>query len=103
VSGFTAVSVVVNLTSVSAPARLMRTPESSPMRARVTRIRRFTTLPPGGLGTGQKGWSLDESAAPRKLEWLGGFLVWLGCDMQLVGMFGGVTRSSLERNFCRSK
>jgi hypothetical protein len=60
--------VLTGLVVEAAPARLMRTTESSPTRARATRIRRCTTLfPPMGLGTGHKGWSLDRSAAPRKL------------------------------------
>jgi hypothetical protein len=51
-----------------APARLMRTTESSPTRARATRIRRFTMrFSPVGLRTGQKGWSIVQSAAPHKL------------------------------------
>jgi hypothetical protein len=52
----------------AAPARLMRTTENSPTRARATSIRCFTTLfPPVGLGTGHKGWSLVQSVAPCKL------------------------------------
>jgi hypothetical protein len=77
--------VLTGLVVGAAPARLMSTTESSPTRARATRILCFTTLfPPVESETGHKGWSLDQSAAPHKLGWPGGFLVWLGCAMEQV-------------------
>jgi hypothetical protein len=61
---------------VAAPARPMRTTESRPTRARATRIRHITTLPPDELRTGQNWGSVDESTAARKPGSRRWFLLW---------------------------
>jgi hypothetical protein len=85
------------LVGMSAPARLMRTTESRPTRARATRIRRFTTLPPCGRRLDRKaGVSTNRS---RRANWDDrASASSVRCDMQdLWQVSARVARSGLMR------
>jgi len=92
--------VLTGLVVGAAPARLMRTSESSPTRARATRIRRCTTLfPPGGIGDRSQslesrpiGWAAQTGMTGRVLGLVG------GCYGAGLASSARVTRPSLERN-----